>query len=55
MGVTKEEMISRVDEVMELLDIAAYRDRNPFDLSGGQMQRVALAGILAMKPEVIGI
>ena len=38
---------------MELLDIAAYRDRNPFDLSGGQMQRVALAGILAMKPEVI--
>ena len=52
-GVPKEEMISRVDEVMELLDIAAYRDRNPFDLSGGQMQRVALAGILAMKPEVI--
>ena len=35
-GVPKEEMISRVDEVMELLDIAAYRDRNPFDLSGGQ-------------------
>ena len=52
-GVPKEEMIGRVDEVMELLDIAAYRDRNPFDLSGGQMQRVALAGILAMKPEVI--
>ena len=52
-GVPKEEMISRVNEVMELLDIADYRDRNPFDLSGGQMQRVALAGILAMKPEVI--
>ena len=52
-GVLKEEMISRVNEVMEQLDIADYRDRNPFDLSGGQMQRVALAGILAMKPEVI--
>ena len=52
-GVPKEEMISRVNEVMELLDIADYRERNPFDLSGGQMQRVALAGILAMKPEVI--
>ena len=52
-GVSKEEMIQRVNEVMELLDISAYRDRNPFDLSGGQMQRVALAGILAMKPEVI--
>lgn len=46
-------MVSRVNEVMELLDIAAYRDRNPFDLSGGQMQRVALAGILAMRPDVL--
>lgn len=52
-GVPKEEMVSRVNEVMELLDIAAYRDRNPFDLSGGQMQRVALAGILAMRPDVL--
>lgn len=52
-GVPKEEMIQRVNEALELLDISAYRDRNPFDLSGGQMQRVALAGILAMKPEVI--
>ena len=38
---------------MELLDISEYKERNPFDLSGGQMQRVALAGILAMQPEVI--
>ena len=40
-GVPKEEMISRVDEVMELLDIAAYRDRNPFDLSGSDRVRRA--------------
>ncbi len=52
-GIPKDEMISRVDEVMKLLDIEAYKQRNPFDLSGGQMQRVALAGILAMKPDVI--
>ena len=52
-GVPKDEMIQRVNEVMKLLDIEAYKGRNPFDLSGGQMQRVALAGILAMKPEVI--
>ena len=52
-GVPKEEMISRVDEVMELLDIAAYRDRNPFDLSGGQMQRVAIARALVNDPAVI--
>ena len=52
-GVPREEMIRRVQEVMELLDISEYKERNPFDLSGGQMQRVALAGILAMQPEVI--
>ena len=52
-GVPKEEMVKRVNEVMELLDISEYKKRNPFDLSGGQMQRVALAGILAMKPDVI--
>ncbi len=52
-GVPADEMIKRVNEVMELLDIAEYKRRNPFDLSGGQMQRVALAGILAMKPDVI--
>ena len=52
-GVPADEMIKRVNEVMELLDIAEYKRRNPFDLSGGQMQRVSLAGILAMKPDVI--
>lgn len=52
-GVPADEMIKRVNEVMDLLDIAEYKRRNPFDLSGGQMQRVALAGILAMKPDVI--
>lgn len=53
MGIPKEEMIWRIDEAMELLDISKYKDRNPFDLSGGQMQRMAIAGIIAMKPEVI--
>ena len=38
---------------MELLDIANYRNRNPFQLSGGQMQRMAIASIIAMRPEVI--
>ncbi len=52
-GVPKEEMIRRVTNVMKMLDIDAYGDCNPFDLSGGQMQRVALAGILAMEPDVI--
>ena len=37
-GVPADEMIKRVNEVMDLLDIAEYKWRNPFDLSGGQMQ-----------------
>ncbi len=43
----------RIEESLRLLDIEEYRDRAPFDLSGGQMQRMAIASIMAMKPEVI--
>lgn len=53
MGISRGEMIERIDEAMELLDISKYKDRNPFDLSGGQMQRMAIASIIAMRPEVI--
>lgn len=52
-GVPKEEMEVRIEESLRLLDIEEYRDRAPFDLSGGQMQRMAIASIMAMKPEVI--
>lgn len=53
LGVPKAEIIRRVEKNLRLLDISEYRDRNPFDLSGGQTQRVAIASILAMEPEVI--
>ena len=53
LGISRDEMISRVDEALKELDIWEYRDRNPFDLSGGQMQRVAIASILVMKPDII--
>lgn len=52
-GVPRDEMTARVNETLKLLDIDRYRDRNPFDLSGGQTQRVAIASILAMHPDVI--
>ena len=53
LGVPAEEMKSRVEEALKLLDIWQYRDRNPFDLSGGQMQRVAIASVLVMRPDVM--
>lgn len=53
MGVERGEMKQRIDAAMELLDISKYKNRYPFDLSGGQMQRMAIASIIAMKPEVI--
>ncbi|HEX2986534.1 MAG TPA: ATP-binding cassette domain-containing protein [Caproiciproducens sp.] len=53
MGLPRSEMIERIDYSLNLLDIYKYKDRNPFDLSGGQMQRMAIASIIAMRPEVI--
>ena len=53
MGLERSEMIERIDYALSLLDIYKFKDRNPFDLSGGQMQRMAIAGIIAMKPEII--
>ncbi|CAH0121848.1 MULTISPECIES: energy-coupling factor ABC transporter ATP-binding protein [unclassified Paenibacillus] len=53
MGVPRKEMIERIDHALDLLDIEPYKDRAPFDLSGGQMQRMAIAGIIAMRPQII--
>lgn len=52
-GIPRDEMVRRIDESLEILDITRFKDRAPFDLSGGQMQRMAIASIIAMKPEVI--
>ncbi len=53
MGIPRPEMKERVEAAMAFLHISEYRDRYPFDLSGGQMQRMAIAGILAMRPEIM--
>ncbi|MBA4494143.1 energy-coupling factor ABC transporter ATP-binding protein [Paenactinomyces guangxiensis] len=52
-GVERKEMIDRIDAVLDLLHLEQVKDRNPFDLSGGQMQRMAIASIIVMKPEII--
>ena len=52
-GVPRPEMIRRVDDALERLGIEHLRQRNPFSLSGGQTQRMAIAGVLAMQAEII--
>lgn len=53
MGISRDEMRERIDYSLKLLDIYRLKDRNPFELSGGQMQRMAIASIIAMRPEII--
>lgn len=53
LGVPKEELRKRVDQALETVDMLDYKDHAPHLLSGGQKQRVAIAGILAMEPDII--
>ena len=54
-GCEEAEIDKRVRGAMALvnLDFATYKDRSPFQLSGGQMRRVALAGVLALQPRYL--
>ena len=53
LGLNREEIIRRVDWSLKLLDLEGVKDHHPFNLSGGQMQRVAIAGIIAMRPKIL--
>ena len=54
MGLDEAEIRSRVLEAAAFCDIGAeLLEKSPFDLSGGQKRRVALAGVIAMRPEVL--
>ena len=53
LGLPEEEVTRRVNEQLEFLGIADKASASPFDLSGGQQRLVALAGVLAMEPEVL--
>ena len=53
LGLPKEELRVRVDQALETVDMLDYKRQAPHLLSGGQKQRVAIAGILAMNPDII--
>ena len=55
LGLNQEEVRTRVKRSMEMvgLDYETYKDVSPFDLSGGQKRRVAIAGVIAMEPKVL--
>ncbi len=55
LGLSEAEIDERIREAMELVKLPfdELKDRSPFELSGGQKRRVAIAGVFAMKPEIL--
>ena len=55
LGLNEDEILRRVKKSMEMvgLDYDEYKDISPFELSGGQKRRVAIAGVIAMEPTVL--
>jgi len=53
LGVKRAEILPRVDEALGRLKITDLRQRETFSLSGGEKQKVALAGVLAMRPSIL--
>lgn len=53
LGMQRDVILNRVKESLRRLKISNLRDRDTFSLSGGEKQKVALAGVLAMRPEML--
>ena len=53
LGMSQDETLARVHDVLDMLDVAGLADRAPFQLSGGQKKRVAIASVLVMNPDVL--
>lgn len=53
MGMKKKEVIHRVEDVIEMLELGPLRDRPPFKLSGGEKKKVALASVLSYNPDIL--
>ena len=53
LALSREQAAARVDDMLAMLDIADLADRAPYQLSGGQKKKVAIATVLVMSPEVL--
>lgn len=55
LGLNEEEIHNRVKRAMNIvgMDYDTFKDKSPFDLSGGQKRRVAIAGVVAMEPKIL--
>lgn len=53
LGVEPKEIEHRVDKALKIVEMSEYKKHAPHMLSGGQKQRIAIAGVLAMEPEII--
>jgi energy-coupling factor transport system ATP-binding protein len=54
-GIPVDEIERRVVEIMKLTNITEIAEKNPFEISGGQQQRLALASIIVLKPDILVI
>jgi spermidine/putrescine transport system ATP-binding protein len=52
-GIPKDERKERIDEMLDMVHLSGYNDRDPMELSGGEQQRVALARALVNRPEIV--
>ena len=53
LGLSKEQVRERATEALQQMDIERLKDRAPFELSGGEMKRVAIASVLSLQPDVL--
>ncbi|HTL41290.1 MAG TPA: ATP-binding cassette domain-containing protein [Pseudolysinimonas sp.] len=52
-GVAYDEMVRIIPETLALVGLSGFEERSPLGLSGGQQQRLAIAAVLAMKPQIL--